>query len=202
MKKLLTVFISLILCLSMFLCACGNDDNGNGGKPDDDTQKPGDVTKPDDWDGNEYELELPEGQRQLTIYYNRPAGYANCDIWMWHADALGRGYELHRTAYGAKAVINVPDTITEVGFIIRTGCSAPGGTEWGTASKDGSDNDRFVTLKGERTEIYTKSGDPNSYVSEDGGKTLKLLKFISLADLQSETKLKLTISDGPEDLII
>lgn len=209
MKKFLTVLASLILCFSLLLGACGSGDNGGDKKPDNGggTQKPDDKPKPDDWDGTEYELELEDGCRQLTIYYNRPAGYANCDIWMWYDGKDGRGYELHRTAYGAKAVINVPDTITEVGFIIRTGCSNPGGATWDTATKDGTDNDRSVTLKGERTEIYTKAGDANSYISEDGGKTLKLLKVISLADLQDETHLKLVLSDGsaissPSDITV
>ena len=201
MKKFLTFFASILLCLSLFLGACGGSkpDNGdntgnNPGGTDNPGNKPGGTQ--DDWDGTEYELELEDGCRQLTIFYNRPAGYKNCDMWMWYGDKAGRGYEMHRTVYGAKCVINVPEDVNEVGFIIRTGCSDPGGTSWGSATKDGTESDRFVTLKGERTEIYTKAGDPNSYTSDDGGKNLKLIKQISLADLQDETHLKITLSDN------
>ena len=200
MKKFLTLFLSIVLCLSLFLTACGGNTNSGeedktGGTESENPQKPN-PDKDDDWDGTEYELKLEEGCRQLTIYYKRAAGYKNCDMWMWYGDTAGRGYEMHRTAYGAKCVINVPDTVTEVGFIIRTNCSDPCGTSWGSATKDGTQDDRFVTLKGEKTEIYTKSGDPNSYTSDDGGKTLKLLKVISLADLQDLTHLKINLSDN------
>lgn len=192
MKRFLTILAAFVFLLSMSLSACkGNDKDSTS---DSGSSSASDVA--DDWDGEEYELPLEDGYRQLTIYYHRAAGYDNCDMWIWYGDVAGRGYEMHRTAYGAKCVLNVSDTVSEVGFIIRTNCSDPCGTEWGTATKDGTESDRFVTLKGERTEIYTKANDANSYTSEDGGKTLKLLKQISLADMQDETHVKLTLSDN------
>ncbi|MCM1236809.1 MAG: type I pullulanase, partial [Ruminococcus flavefaciens] len=142
----------------------------------------------------EYELPLEDGCNQLTIYYNRPSGYDNCDIWLWYGEVAGRGYTFHECAYGAKVVVNVPEAITEVGFIIRTGCSDPGGTSWGEASKDGTDSDRSVSIRGRETVIYTKSGDAKSYISEDGGVTLKEMKFIEIADMVDTTHIKIVLS--------
>ena len=184
MKKrgFLFTLICVMLSFVMFLAACGgqpsNPDTGGGGT------------------GDEYTLELEEGCRQLTIYYKRAAGYENCDIWLWYGETAGRGYVFHECGYGAKVVVNVPETITEVGYIIRTGCSDPGGTSWGTSTKDGTDSDRSVMLDGTYTVIYTKSGDANNYKSNDGGKTLELMKYIKYADLQSLTKIKLYFSDS------
>ena len=144
----------------------------------------------------EYSLDREEGYRQLTIYYNREAGYDGCDIWLWYGSVAGRGYDFHTCGYGAKVVVNVPEEIDEVGFIIRTGCSNPGGTEWGNAVKDGTDSNRAVKLTGDYTVIYTKSGDANSYTSNDGGKTLEIIKFVSIADMQDLTHVKVTMSDG------
>lgn len=176
---LICVILSCVMCFGAFGCQSGGDSGGNGGGSDE-----------------EYTLELEEGCRQLTIYYKRALGYENCDIWLWYEGAVGRGYVFHECNYGAKVVVNVPNTVTEVGYIIRTGCSDPGGTSWGTATKDGTDNDRSVTLEGDYTVIYTKSGDANNYKSNDGGKTLELMKYITIADLQTLTKIKVRVSDS------
>ena len=172
MKKLFTAVICLLLSALMVFGACGK-------KPD-----------------KEYTLELEDGCRQLTIYYNREAGYEDCDVWLWYGSVVGRGYKFHNCAYGGKVVVNVPDTTETVGFIIRTNCSAPGGEEWGSANKDGTDSDRTVTLSGDYTEIYTKAGDPNNYTSTDGGKTLEIMRFISIADMLDKTHVKVTSSDS------
>lgn len=173
MKKKLLPFLTLLLTFLFVLGAC----------------TPNKPPKEE-----EYTLPLQEGYKQLTIYYNRPAGYENCDIWLWYGEVVGRGYELHTCEYGAKVVVNVPESITSVGFIIRTDCSDPGGTEWGSANKDGSDTDRSVSLRERETVIYTKTGDPKSYISDDGGKTLKEMKFIEFANLIDLTHIKVTLS--------
>ena len=194
-------FISSLLAAMMVFgtFSCG----GKGGKVDssslDETSSTEESTESSAEDSSqepedEYFLPRGENEKQLTIYYQRPAGYDGCDIWMWHAEANGRGYELHSCAYGAKVVINVSNTIDEVGFIIRTGCSDPGGETWGTATKDGTDADRSVALKEDETVIYTKAGDPKSYTSTDGGKTLKEIKYISLADMQTLNTVKFVCS--------
>ncbi len=173
MKKKLLPFLTLLLTFLFVLGAC----------------TPNKPPKEE-----EYTLPLQDGYKQLTIYYNRPAGYENCDIWLWYGEVVGRGYELHTCEYGAKVVVNVPESITSVGFIIRTDCSDPGGTEWGSANKDGSDTDRSVSLRERETVIYTKTGDPKSYISDDGGKTLKEMKYIEFANLIDLTHIKVTLS--------
>ena len=147
--------------------------------------------KPED-----YTLPLEDGKNQITIYYNRPQGYENCDVWFWYDGLDGRGYEWHACDYGVKFVANVPDTVTQVKFIIRVNCSDPAGTSWGTASKDGTEDDRSFKITGKQTEIYTKAGDGNTYSSTDGGKTLDIIKFVSLADLQTLNKVKVVVSDN------
>ena len=181
MKKRFTALMAMLLALLFLLCACG----GNETPPE-----PEEGGGPKD----EYTLPLEDGKKQLTIYYYRAAGYEDCDIWMWYGDVAGKGYPMHECAYGAKVVLNVPDSVTQVGFIIRTGCSEPGGETWGTATKDATDSDRFVSLKERETVIYTKAGDAKSYVSEDGGQTLKELKNINIADLQDLTHIKYVLS--------
>ncbi len=148
--------------------------------------------------GKEYELPLEDGYRQLTIYYNREGSYENCDVWLWYGDVSGRGYKFHDCTYGAKMVINIPEDITEVGYIIRVNCSDPGGESWGNAEKDGTDGDRKIKLDGDYTVIYTKAGDPNNYTSTDGGATLDVMRFISLADMQDLRHIKIITSDNSE----
>ena len=63
-----------------------------------------------------------------------------------------------------------------------------------SANKDGSDTDRSVSLRERETVIYTKTGDPKSYISDDGGKTLKEMKFIEFANLIDLTHIKVTLS--------
>ena len=194
--SLLGVLLAFII---MFTGCTGNNQSG-GDSLSGDSSSGNSSSLPDSSAGgeveDEYTLERGENEKQLTIYYQRPTGYDGCDIWMWHAEANGRGYELHSCAYGAKVVINVSNTIDEVGFIIRTGCSDPGGETWGTATKDGTDADRSVALKEDETVIYTKAGDPKSYTSTDGGKTLKEIKYISLADMQDSTHVKFVLSSA------
>lgn len=187
------LILALLMALIMAFSACNSNgkDTGGGGQSDNGGSS-GDPVVPED----EYTLERGENEKQLTIYFYRAAGYDGCDIWMWHADANGKGYELHECAYGAKVILNVPDTIDEVGFIIRTGCSDPGGTSWGTATKDATDADRSVALKEAETVIYTKAGDAKSYTSTDGGKTLKEIRYISLADMQDSNHVKFVLSSA------
>ncbi len=181
MKKHFAAILSVLLAMLFAFSAC------NGGN-----QPPA----PDIEDGpkDEYTLPLEDGMKQLTIYYSRAGGYEGCDIWLWYGEVAGRGYLMHECTYGAKVVVNVPEDIRQVGFIIRTGCSDPGGDSWGTATKDGTDSDRFVSLKERETVIYTKSGDAKSYVSDDGGLTLKEIKNIDIADLQDLTHIKYVLS--------
>ena len=129
----------------------------------------------------EYDIETPEGYNKLTFYWKNSmfsswADYETCDIWIWYDDVDGKGYLMEQCEYGAKVVINVPDTVTEVGFIVRKDCSEPGGSSWGTASKDGGD-DRFAIITGKETYIFLQNGDTNQYASDDGVKMVQIKKF-------------------------
>lgn len=187
-KKLLWAVFCVLFSMLFVFAACapantgdGNDDGGNGGE-----QQAGD----------EYTLEIPDGYRQLTIYWNRSSGdYSDCDVWMWYDNADAVALLFHECEYGGKVILNVPEETAKVGFIIRTNCSAPGVAAWDGVVKDGTDADRWVTLRGKSTVIYTKSGDGSSYESEDGGKTLQLVRYIALADITDLRHIQVTMSD-------
>lgn len=178
--KILSLLLAILMLLSFALTACGGNERA------DDTDKDGAQ-------GDEYMLELVDGYNQLTIYFNHNESYESCDIWMWWGDTAGKGYPLHECAYGAKAVVNVPEGIEQVGFIVRKNCSNPGGSEWGSAVKD-VDTDRYVTLEGRETVIYLKGGVEDQFKSNDGGKTLEMIKKISLASMKNEKALSYKIA--------
>ena len=131
----------------------------------------------------EYTLPREEGTRQVTFYwYGDGVDYDTCDMWIWYPNADGHGYLFHPCAYGAKVVLNVPESESKVGFIVRRNCSSPGGASWGEATKD-YDGDRYAELTGDVTEVYLKPGDANMYRSDDGGKTLYQEKKMTLAGI-------------------
>ncbi len=151
----------------------------------------------------EHDIPTEEGYKKITFYWTNSlfkswSEYEGCDIWIWYDDADGRGYLMEECRYGentyGKVVINVPDTVTEVGFIVRKDCSEPGGTSWGTASKDGGD-DRFAILTGKETYIFLKNGDTNQYASDDGVNLVKIKKF-NVAAIQDFHTIKYNITPG------
>ncbi|MBQ3481376.1 MAG: type I pullulanase [Oscillospiraceae bacterium] len=142
----------------------------------------------------EYSLPPEAGCRQLTLYWASPNGnYDNCDIWVWFPGRDGHGELFHPCAYGGKVVLNVPESVEEVGFIVRRDCSQPGGSSWGEATKD-FDGDRFAVLTGPSTEIYLKSGDEMQYMSRDGGATLEARRSFKMAGILSPTEIRYTVS--------
>ena len=131
----------------------------------------------------EYTLPREEGTRQVIFYwYGDGADYSTCDMWIWYPNADGHGYLFHFCEYGVKVVLNVPESESRVGFIVRRNCSDPGGSSWGEATKD-YDGDRYAELAGDVTEVYLKPGDANMYKSDDGGKTLYQEKKMTLAGI-------------------
>ena len=142
---------------------------------------------------DEYKLPLEDGYNQLTIYFNHNDTYENCDVWIWWGDVAGKGYILHECAYGAKAVVNVPEGVEEVGFIVRKNCSDPGGTSWGSATKD-FEADRFAVIEGRETVIYLKSGVEDQFTSTDGGKTLEMIRKFKLASMSDERTITYAIT--------
>ena len=198
MKTLLTKHLSLALLICMLFSvlgtACGTGGVTEPTVPGEDVILP--PANQEDTSGNvdnggimgtyqppegEYDIETPEGYNKVTFYWVNSmftswADYETCDIWIWYDDVDGKGYLMTECEYGAKVVINVPETVTEVGFIVRKDCSEPGGTSWGTASKDGGD-DRFAIITGKETYIFLKNGDTNQYASDDGEKLVQIKKF-------------------------
>lgn len=130
----------------------------------------------------EYTLPLEEGYNQVTFYWKHNSGIENCDMWIWWAGRDGTGNVFHPCEYGGKVVVNIPEAVSEIGFIVRRNCSDPGGTSWGNATKD-YESDRFALITGKETVIYLKSGDANQYMSNDGGKTLQQIRDFSMAGM-------------------
>ena len=97
--------------------------------------------------------ELPA--RRLELYWQGSADIETSDVWAWMPGKDGRGYLFERCDYGFVCVIEVSEDTEEVGFIVRTNCSKPGGSSWGEATKDFAD-DRFAVLTGNVTKIYLK----------------------------------------------
>ena len=131
----------------------------------------------------EYTLPMEEGMRQVVFYWYQDSGnYDACDMWIWLPEKDGRAYLFHPCEYGAKVVLNVPEDTSKVGFIVRRDCSDPGGTSWGSATKD-YDGDRYAELTGDVTEVYLKPKDENQYKSDDHGKTLYQEKKMTMAGI-------------------
>ena len=179
----ISAFLLLVFLASLFLASCGSGETATT------TPEETKSTAP----GMEYSEPLIEGYNQLTFYWTHGGTYENCDVWAWWDGKDGAGYVFHECAYGAKAVINVPEGIDEVGFIVRKNCSDPGGSSWGTATKD-FEQDRFAMIDGKETSIYLKSGDENQYYSDNGGKTLEMKKKITLAGMVDVAKLQYRIT--------
>ena len=168
MKKTYSRILSFLLVavmLSAMLISCTNPNKNNTITTDPDT-----TTAPGKWQIPEGEYTIPkqEGYNQITFYWSHPGVIENCDIWAWWDGKEGSGYIMHPCDYGAKVVLNVPVGIEQIGFIVRTGCSEPGGSSWGEATKDATSEDRFAVIEGEETFIYLKSGDAAQYTSQDG----------------------------------
>ena len=179
-KRLLSFLLVLTMLFCMVLTAC-TPDQPTPTPPDDSDKVPEDqppVQNPED----EYQLPKEDGHNQLTLYWAGNTDLEKADIWIWWGDKAGQGYVFHPCAYGGKVVVNVPVGVSEVGFIVRRDCSEPGGSSWGSATKD-YEQDRFAIIEGEETIIYLKSGDAAQYSSQDGGKTLTMIKKFALAEM-------------------
>lgn len=163
-----TACLILAILMSLLLAACVQGDT-----PPSTSQTPAET---------EYSLPKEEGYNQITFYFSYPKELKNADVWVWWDGKDGQGYILHPCAYGAKAVVNVPEGISQVGFIVRRDCSDPGGSSWGSATKD-YEADRFAILTGKETVIYLKTADPAQYTSHDGGKTLENIRKFNMANI-------------------
>ena len=198
--------ISLLLLWAFLLSACGagqNPTSATTSAPGTSSEAPAPQTEPESTvteapsateAASESFLEREAGTRQLTLYWKKPgADISKCDVWIWWEGKEGEGVLFTPCAYGFKCQVNVPEQVSQVGFIVRTGCSDPGGKSWGNATKD-FESDRFAQLEGEETFIYLLSGDGNQYKSKDGGATLENIRLFSMAGIVSSTEIQYFIS--------
>ena len=192
MMKITKRLISLLLVMAMLFCFAGcvtetpqtqtTVTSTNATVESSTEPSTEDTTAPA---AEEYTEPLMDGYNQITFYWTYPGTYENCDIWIWWGDVAGKGYLFHECEYGAKVIVNVPEEVEEVGFIVRRDCSDPGGSSWGSATKD-YEADRFAPIAGKETFVYLLPGDPNQYISNDGGKTLDMAKKFTLAGMTDE----------------
>ena len=185
--RLISLILALVMAASVTLAGCAPVEKPESSPPAETPAPTGGFT------GEEYTEPLQEGYNQVTFYWTYPGTYEKCDMWIWWGDKAGQGYLFHECEYGAKVIVNVPEGIEEIGFIVRRDCSDPGGNSWGSATKD-YDQDRFAAIEGKQTEIYLKSGDASQYKSNDGGKTLDMAKKFTLAGMVDERKIQYKIT--------
>ncbi len=184
-----------LFCLALALCLClggcanpGSETTTAGTTAPSEPNNPGHVVPE-----GEYTIPKEDGYNQITFYWTYPGVIENCDIWVWWDGKEGSGYTFHECEYGVKAVINVPEHIDSVGFIVRRDCSEPGGSAWGTATKDFND-DRFAILTGTDTFIWLKSGVGDQFTSTDGGKTLEIIKNVTIAAMVSLNEIEYNLT--------
>jgi pullulanase len=186
--------LALTLCLLLLLAGCAKPVDGPGMERTTEsasaaapqTTVPETTAQPTDPPGpgtQEYTLEREPGTNQLIFYWlAKDVDLSKCDMWIWFPNADGKGYVFHEDYRGPKVILNVPEDVTEVGFIVRKNCSDPGGSSWGDATKD-FEGDRYALITGETTEVWLLPGDGEQYISTDGGKTLTQSKQFTLADI-------------------
>ena len=192
--KLSVRIISLLMALALVLAGCAPAAPEAAGEPETQPTTVPETTEPETQPPvEEYTEPIPEGYNQVTFYWSWEGSYENCDVWAWWGDVAGKGYIFHECEYGAKAIVNVPEGVEELGFIVRRDCSDPGGSSWGSATKD-YEPDRFAPIEGKETFVYLKTGDPALYKSNDGGKTLDQTKKITMASMADEYQLFYRVS--------
>jgi len=189
-RRILSLLLALAALFSMGLTAC-TPDIPQPAPPASATPQP----TPDipEQPAAEYTEPLQDGYNQITFYWSYPGTYENCDMWIWWGDVAGKGYLFHECEYGAKVVVNVPEGVEEIGFIVRRDCSDPGGSSWGSATKD-YEQDRFAAIEGKETFVYLKHGDAGQYISSDGGKTLDMAKKFTIAGMTDERTIQYRIT--------
>ena len=186
--RMISLTLSLAMMLSMVFMGCAQTPEATPTETQTPVTEPATEPVPE-----EYFEPIPDGYNQITFYWTYDGTYENCDMWIWEPDKAGKGYLFHECEYGGKVIVNVPEGVEQIGFIVRRDCSEPGGTSWGNATKD-YEADRFAKIEGKETVIYLQSGDAAQYKSNDGGKTLNMTKKITMAGMADEYKIQYKIS--------
>ena len=188
-SRVTSLLLALCLLFSLLLAACVPQVQQEAQTPEQPTASVEPEVLPE---AEESVQPLAEGYNRVIFYWTYPGGYENCDMWIWWDNKDGKGHLFQPCDYGAKVVVDVPEGVTEVGFIVRCDCSDPGGSSWGSATKD-YEQDRFAVLNGRVTEVYLKSGDPGQYISNDGGKTLDMAMKFNFAAMVDEREIEYRI---------
>ena len=88
-QRALCLILAFLLSCSLFATGCAPQVN----TPE--TQAPTEAPIPETTQtptekpaAEEYTLPLEDGYNQLTFYWNSPAGYENCDMWIMFASTL------------------------------------------------------------------------------------------------------------------
>jgi len=187
--RMISLILSLAMMLSMGLPGCGQQPEG-GMPPETSVPVTEPATEPAP---TEYFEPIPEGYNQVTFYWTYDGTYENCDMWIWEPEKAGKGHLFTECAYGGKVIVNVPEGVEQIGFIVRRDCSEPGGSSWGSATKD-YEADRFAVIEGKETVIYLQSGDAAQYKSRDGGKTLEQTRKINMAGIVGARQIEYKIA--------
>ena len=137
--------------------------------------------------------DIPVGQNQLIIYWDRSEDLETAAFWIWPEGGNGQGYPVEADEYGCKVVVNLPENVTRVGFIACYGCTTTSGSTWIGGIKD-VDADRFIDMTSRRVTAYLKSGDANIYYSKDGGSSLDTVKEIKMAGMTSMNTIQYNIN--------
>ena len=195
MKRKLALFLGVLMLLSLFAGCTQPTGPAESSAPATSGQGAASPESTEPGPTGEYTLPTEPGTNQIAFYWQaEDVDLSKCDMWIWFPGGDGRGYPFHPAAYkGGKVVLNVPEDVTEVGFIVRRNCSDPGGTSWGDAVKDFED-DRFAPITGPYTAVYLLPGDGNQYISNDGGKTLSQNNEFSLAAIEDLDQIRYHIS--------
>ena len=180
---------ALVLLLAMFLSLFG----ACAAPAQPEETVPATTAAPTEPVPTEYFEPIPEGHNQVTFYWTYDGTYENCDMWIWQPNKDGKGHLFTECEYGGKVIVNVPEGVEEIGFIVRRDCSEPGGSSWGSATKD-YESDRFAKIEGKETVIYLQSGDPAQYKSNDGGKTLLQTKKFNMVTMSDANKIEYKIT--------
>lgn len=137
--------------------------------------------------------DVPDGFNRIVFYWQGTADISSSDMWIWWSGRDGSGYLFKECPYGFMCSVDVPSDTAKIGFIVRTSCSDPGGSSWGSAVKDWAD-DRFAYVTGKITEIYLRTGDGLEYTSPDGGETLEPVRIFLLASMDDWNRVSWSVS--------